>query len=188
MQKGFYFDQTRCTGCDACTIACKDWHEDGLGAEPANWRWVVELEDGSYPNPSVSFLSLSCLHCAQPSCIDACPTGAIRKRPEDGIVVVDREECLGKDQCGALCQSACPYGAPRFGPEANAKVQMCDLCLDRSAEGKLPVCVAACPMRALDAGDLEELRQKYGDGRQAPGFQYSETTLPSIVVKAKPHA
>ncbi len=84
-----------------------------------------------------------------------------------------------------LCQLAYPCQAPRFGPEANAKVQMCNLCLDRWAEGKPPVCVAACPMRALDAGELEEMRQKYGDGRQAVGFEFSEATLPSTVIKAR---
>lgn len=109
MQLGFFFDQTRCTGCDTCTIACKDWHEYPLGAEPAAWRWVEAIESGKYPRPSVKYLALSCLHCAHPACVDACPAGAIRKRDEDGIVVVDREACLGKDQCGAMCRDACPY-------------------------------------------------------------------------------
>ncbi len=185
MQKAIYFDQTRCTGCETCVIACKDWHEYELGTEPANWLRVVELETGSYPNLSVSYIALPCLHCAQPSCLEACPVGAFSKRLEDGAVVVDRQKCLGKDECGMLCQLTCPYQAPQFGTEANAKVQKCDLCLERWAEGKLPVCVAACPMRALDAGGLEELRQKYGSGRQAVGFAYSTDTLPCVVLKAK---
>ena len=184
MQLGFYFDQTRCTGCDTCTIACKDWNEYDLGAEPANWRWVEEREEGVYPNPFVSYMALSCLHCAQPSCVDACPVSAISKRPEGGIVMVNRNECLGKDQCGE-CRAACPYDAPRFGSEEDAKMQKCDFCIDRWEEAKLPVSVAGCPMRALDAGDIEELRRKYGSGKEAPGFKYATIEMPSIVIKAK---
>lgn len=185
MQLGFYFDQTRCTGCDTCTIACKDWNEYLLGSEPANWRWVVEMESGKFPDLSVSYLALSCLHCAQAPCIDACPAGAIQKRSEDGIITVDRNTCLGRDECGAMCESVCPYDAPKFSPETNAKMQKCDFCLDRWAEEKLPICVMGCPMRALDAGDVEELRSKYGSNIQAAGFVYSETTHPSIVIKSK---
>ncbi|MBN1614264.1 MAG: 4Fe-4S dicluster domain-containing protein [Deltaproteobacteria bacterium] len=185
MQLGFYFDQNRCTGCDACTVACKDLHAENLFEEPADWRWVVELESGAYPHPSVHYIALSCLHCAQPSCIEACPAGAIEKRAQDGIVVVHREQCLGRDVCGAPCREACPYDAVRFGPEPDARMQKCDFCLGRWEDGQLPVCVTACPMRALDAGDIEELRRKYGDDKEMPGFEHSEANRPSLVVKAR---
>ena len=185
MQLGFYFDQTRCTGCDACTVACKDWHECDLETVPADWRRVLELETGAYPNPSVRYVTLSCLHCADPSCVAACPAGAIEKRSEDGIVIVRRDACLGRDACGAPCQAACPYDAVRFGPEPASTMQKCDLCLERWREGNPPVCVAGCPMRALDAGDIDELRRKYGDGKEMTGFVYSEENRPSLVVKAR---
>ncbi|MFO8011402.1 MAG: 4Fe-4S dicluster domain-containing protein [Dehalococcoidia bacterium] len=184
MQLGFYFDQTRCTGCDTCTIACKDWNELSLGSEPANWRWVVELEWGKYPDPSVAYLAMSCLHCINAPCVEACPAGAIHKRTEDGIVYVDRNECTGSDECGAMCQTVCPYGAPRFGPESNAKMQKCDFCLERWLQGKLPVCVTACPVRALDAGELDTLRASYGNKVVAAGFEYSAETEPSIVLRS----
>lgn len=184
MQRGFYFDQTRCTGCDACTIACKDWHEWDIGSEPANWRWVSEFESGAYPDPSVTYLCLSCLHCARPSCVDVCPTKAISKRENDGVVVVQKDLCLGKNQC-SLCQTACPYDAPKFGLEDDAPMQMCDLCVDRWESGKPPVCVTACPTRALDAGDIDDLRSRYGNHTNAPGFAWSSATRPSIVVKGK---
>lgn len=187
MQLGFYFDQTRCTGCDTCLIACKDWHEYDLGEEPANWRWVEELEEGVYPNPSVAYMAMSCLHCMHPSCMDVCPSSAISKRVEDGIVLVDREQCIGMDDCGA-CESACPYQAVRFGSGENARMQKCDFCLERWQQGLLPVCVTACPMRALDAGDMEALGRKYGKGRTASGVEYSEDTHPSIVIKSKVQA
>lgn len=184
MPWGFYFDQTRCTGCTACTLACKDWHECDLGETPADWRWVVRWESGTYPDPSVRYVAMSCLHCAEPSCAAACPAGAIEKRPEDGIVVVRRENCLGRDVCGAPCREACPYGAARFGPEEDARMQKCDLCLARREEGKAPVCVAACPMRALDAGAMDDLVLRYGEGKTMPGFTYVEKNCPALVVKA----
>ena len=62
---------------------------------------------------------------------------------------------------------------------------MCSFCPDRLAEGKQPICVAACPMRAMDAGDIESLKRKYGDAKEAEGFTYSDELKPSIVFKPK---
>ncbi len=74
---------------------------------------------------------------------------------------------------------------PGFGEEKNAKMQMCDFCLDRLADGKNPVCVDACPSRALDTGPITELVSKYGHIQEAEGFTYSEKTKPSIIFKQK---
>lgn len=183
MQIGFYFDQSRCTGCYTCVVACKDWHD--VPAGPASWIRVISNEKGKFPNPSLSYLFRTCLHCAVPSCVPACPVGAITKRKEDGIVVIDREDCLGNVSCDGACQEACPYIAPQFGAEPEAKMQKCDLCLERWAHKEEPICVEACPMRALDAGPMDELKVKYGNVRQAEGFIYSEDAMPSIVFKAK---
>ena len=184
MQYGFYFDQTRCTGCFTCLIACKDWHEYDLGADPEDWIKVSTIEEGKFPDLFVAFQARPCYHCAEPSCLAACPVNAITKREEDGIVVVDREVCTGEDSCG-LCLDACPYDVPRFGPEPEKKVQKCDFCLERWAEGKPPICVAACPMRALDAGPFDELKAKYGDTQEAEGFNYSVEAKPSVIFKPK---
>ena len=182
VQIGFYFDQTCCTGCFTCIVACKDWND--VDAGPASWRRVITIEKGTYPNLFVAFLSTACYHCVEPACVSACPFGAITKRELDGVVVVDKEACLGKDNCD-MCLQACPYDAPQFGAEENAKMQKCHFCLDRLAENKKPACVDACPMRAMDAGPIEELRAKYGDIGEADGFVYSEKCVPSIVFKPK---
>ena len=182
MQMGFYFNQTRCTGCYACVVACKDWHD--VPAGPASWNRLATIEKGKYPDLFVAFLTTACYHCSQPSCVSACAVGAISKRQQDGIVVVDREACLGKDNCD-MCLEACPYEAPQFGAEENAKMQKCDLCLDRLMENKKPICVDACPMRTLDVGPIEELRAKYGDIRESEGFVYSDGLIPSITFKPK---
>ena len=183
MQWGFYFDQTRCIGCHTCVIACKDWHD--IEGASANWRNVRCVERGRFPHIFVAYLSTSCNHCGKPSCALACPVGAITKRKEDGIVVVDSERCLGKSGCETLCKKACPYDAPQFSEDNDAKMQKCNLCLDRLKEGKKPICVEACPMRALDAGPLDELEAKYGKEREAEGFTYSARLKPSIVFKSK---
>jgi len=183
MQMGFYFDQTRCTGCYTCIIACKDWHD--IPAGPANWIKVTTTEKGKFPNLSLSYLFSACLHCADPTCAKACPVSAITKREDDGIVVVDREVCIGGGECKFACRKACPYDVPQFGAEPGAKMQKCDLCLERWAENRKPLCIEACLMRALDAGPLDELKAKYGDDQEAEGFVYSKKVIPSIIFKPK---
>ena len=183
MQMAFYFDQTRCTGCYACVIACREWHGVELG--PVDYRDVVCIEKGEYPNPYVAYMTTACVHCANPECASACPVDAISKRVEDGIVLVDRELCLGKGSCAQFCRESCPYSMPRFGDEDNAKMQKCNFCLDQLTENKSPICVAVCPSRCLDAGPLTELIAKYGCTQETEGFVYSEKTKPSVVFKPK---
>ena len=157
MQIGFYFDQTRCTGCSACRVACKDWND--IPAGPENWMRVLYTEKGKFPKPFVSYMVAPCWHCAEPVCAAACPVGAITKRAEDGIVLVDSDACLGNEDCDVKCLKACPYDAPQFGPEDGAKMRKCNYCLDRHLKGKLPDCIEACPVRALDAGSLMSWRK-----------------------------
>jgi len=164
-------------GCFACIVACKDWHD--VPAGPVSWIRIKTIEKGRYPDLSVSFLPQLCVHCASPACAAVCPADAITKRGEDGVVVVDSEACLGST-CG-LCLDECPYGAPQFGAEEDAKMQKCDLCIERISIGKKPICVSSCPMYALDAGPLDELWAKYGKCREIEGFEYSENVIPSIV-------
>lgn len=182
MQLAFYFDQTRCIGCYTCVVACKDWHD--IPAGPASWRRVICIEQGKYPHPFLAYLSTSCHHCEEPECVAVCPANAITKRESDGIVMVDREACLGRDDCG-MCLEACPYEVPQFGDEENPRMQKCGFCTDRWAEDKLPICVAGCPTRALDAGPLEDMQAKYGTGRAAAGFDFNDKLGPSIIFKGK---
>jgi len=97
--------------------------------------------------------------------------------------VAEAGRCL--NCAGHLCKDACPYSAPQFADEEKAKMQKCDMCFDRWDEGKKPICVEACPPRALDAGPLEEMVEKYGKVKDAVGFVYSDVIQPSIVSKPK---
>jgi anaerobic dimethyl sulfoxide reductase subunit B (iron-sulfur subunit) len=179
VQLGFYFDQQRCTGCDTCVVACKQWHQ--VPAGPASWRRVHTLEEGRFPQVWVAHLSLSCCHCGEPACIPACPAAAITKRAGDGVVVVDQGLCI--PGCRS-CLSACPYQAPQFRDD-ESRMEKCDLCLNRLGEGKQPLCVATCPLRALDAGPLEEMEQAHQGVRDAPGFPGPSHTRPSILFRPR---
>ena len=182
-QLGIYFDQTRCTGCYTCQVACKDWHD--VDAGPASWMRVRAIEEGKYPNPFLAYLAVPCYHCEAPPCIQACPADAISKRESDGVVLVDREKCVGNQECATLCRKACPWDAPQFRAEPGAKMEKCDLCHERLAAGRQTVCVEACPMYALDAGPLDALRAKHGSSTEAAGFRHVRRAGPSVVLKGK---
>ncbi|MCP4716925.1 MAG: 4Fe-4S dicluster domain-containing protein [Deltaproteobacteria bacterium] len=182
MQLAFYFDQSRCTGCYACTIACRDWHD--IQDPSVHWRQIIEKESGSFPKLKLSYIALSCCHCEHPACAEACPAGAITKRSRDGIMEVDKEACLGRDACGR-CHEACPYKVPRFGGETDAKMQMCTFCADRLEESKNPICVDACPMRALEWGPLDVLRKRRETTNTAEGFRHDQVTQPALVIKPR---
>jgi len=182
MQLGFYFDQTRCTACGTCIVACKDWND--IPAGPVSWMRIITIEKGERDSLFVASLVRTCYHCSNPACLSVCPAGAITKRVEDGIVTVDSQTCLGYESCG-LCKEACPYSAPQFSNDRDAKMQKCNFCIERWTEGKKPICVMSCPTRALDAGPLEELQKKYGKVTEVEGFDYSTKTQPSIVCKRK---
>lgn len=156
-QYGFYLDVTRCAGCHACQIACKDKNRLNVGTF---FRRVRSFETGEFPHPGVWHLSESCHHCDHPACAAACPVGRIVKDGETGLVVFDAEvKCLG-ERC-QRCVRACPYGHPVYIP-ASGEVGKCGGCLDSLREGRSPACVESCMMRALKFGPVDELREKYG--------------------------
>ena len=146
-QLGFYIIAGRCVECHACEVACKELNNVALGIR---WRKVRNHWDGQFPNPTNISMSSACMHCEKPACLEVCPTHAITKRAEDGIVVVNQSECIGCRACG----SACPYGVPQYGHDS--KMQKCNLCLERLEKGKEPVCVSTCPGEALGFGPVDE--------------------------------
>jgi Fe-S-cluster-containing dehydrogenase component len=98
--------------------------------------------------PRMSYIFMPCFHCQEPWCVAACPTGAMQKRPKDGIVFVDDALCVG---CKA-CITACPWGTPQWNPETGKAVK-CDYCMDRVDQGLEPACVTKCITKCLHFGD-----------------------------------
>ena len=110
---GMVIDMKRCIGCYACVLGCKAEH-----FLPPNifWNRILISETGKYPAVSKIIYSVRCNQCAEPKCVDVCPTGATQKR-EDGIVWVDEDACVG---C-RYCMIACPYQARSFHEEGDAE-------------------------------------------------------------------
>jgi anaerobic dimethyl sulfoxide reductase subunit B len=179
-QLGFHIDTRYCIGCRTCHIACKD--KNGLGVGPM-FRRVTTFEGGKFPQPWVFHLSMSCNHCADPACVKNCPTGAMHKRPEDGVVLVDKSKCIG---C-RYCTWSCPYDAVSY-IEEEGKAGKCDFCSDLLAQGKNPACVDACVMRVIHFGEIDKLRQDYGGTSDIVGLPDSSLTTPSLLLTPKPVA
>lgn len=149
MQLGFIHHNVDCIGCRACEIACKD--KNGLPAGP-RFRRVMYIEGGTFPEVFAYKVNMSCNHCAEPACLPTCPTGAIFKRKDNGVVDIDSTLCIGCRRC----EAACPYGAPQFDP-MDGLVKKCNMCIDELEAGRKPYCVMACMMRVLDIGPIDQL-------------------------------
>jgi phenylacetyl-CoA:acceptor oxidoreductase subunit 1 len=173
-------DLERCVGCQTCTAACR--HANAT-SPAVQWRKVLDIESGIYPDVARTFVPVGCQHCEEPPCMEVCPSTATRQRP-DGIVTIDYELCIG---C-AYCAVACPYqarfkiDAPRFAygamkmrsesigedPHRLGVAQKCTFCVDRIDYGislgvtpgvdprATPACVNSCIADALQFGDLDD--------------------------------
>ena len=173
-QLGLGFDPGRCIGCAACAVACEQSHDLPAGS---NWRRVEKLPPHAGQS-DLRFLSWSCMHCAEPACLPACPAIAYVKSEDDGIVLHLDDRCLG---C-RYCTWACPYGVPQYNAEAGI-VTKCDFCVDRRAEGLEPACVETCFSEALVFGPLEELEERGFTEMWTVGLPDSSLTLPSLRVR-----
>ncbi|RKS87580.1 anaerobic dimethyl sulfoxide reductase subunit B (iron-sulfur subunit) [Orbus hercynius] len=188
MQYGFYINSAKCTGCKTCQVSCKDEKDLDIGPK---FRRVYEYGGGDWQQVNglwqndtfAYYLSVSCNHCDEPTCVHGCPTGAMHKRTEDGLVVVNQDVCIG---C-RYCEMRCPYGAPQFDHQKRV-MSKCDGCYERVSEGLKPVCVDSCPQRALEFDDITVLREKYGHERDIAPLPQSSLTKPNIVINVHAHA
>jgi len=163
---GMLIDTTQCeSGCDECVTACNK--ENGLPAAkaPTDVQWIRKVELKQISTGRQISLPMMCQHCANPPCVDVCPTNASFKRA-DGIVLVDKHRCIG---C-RYCMMACPYKARSFVhepvldhdsdmPRGQGTVESCTLCVHRVDRGEPPACVEACAKaghRAILFGDLND--------------------------------
>lgn len=158
VQFGFLMNTSNCVQCGNCALACRNYNN--IPDEDPGRRKVTKYETES---GSRVFVSTSCMHCENPSCMTVCPAGAISKGP-GGIVVVDQKVCIG---C-KYCSQACPFDVPQY----NAKgMDKCDCCLGADVPlGETPHCVDACRFDALHYGTAEELLEiSNGKAQRIPG-------------------
>lgn len=132
----FYVDPSRCIGCRSCVAACAE-------CDSHRGQSMIHVDFIDRKN-TIATSPMVCMHCEEPTCALVCPADAIKKG-EDGIV-----RSALKPRCIACsnCVLACPFGVPtvHVGPELMMK---CDMCYDRTSEGKRPMCATVCPSQAL---------------------------------------
>ncbi len=145
MRRVMVIDETRCVGCEACVLACKN---ENRVAEGQYRDWVVQEVHGAFPNVTLSLRSERCNHCQDAPCVTNCPTGASYLRG-DGTVQIDRDRCTG---CRA-CIASCPYGARFVHPDGF--VDKCTLCVHRLDRGQPTACQEVCPTSAIAVGDAD---------------------------------
>jgi Fe-S-cluster-containing dehydrogenase component len=142
-------DTGRCMGCKACVLACQQRNDSGYD-HARNWVRPAGASAGKGPGFALrSYQPGSCMQCAEPLCVEACPTGATY-RGGDGVVYIDAPRCIG---CAA-CLGACPYRA-RFRHPASGRADKCDYCREGRAAGLEPACVRVCPTGVRTFGDLD---------------------------------
>ena len=141
MPKVIHIDPDRCTGCRVCEIACSLEHTGECNPTRARIKVMKNDEEGID-------LPVVCMHCANPPCVEVCPTGAITRDNASGAVLIREEDCVG---C-KLCIRECPLGAVTVDSgSAEGKVMKCDLC------GGNPKCVMFCETKAIDFVPVEDM-------------------------------
>ncbi len=166
---GVLVDTTNCIGCRNCEWACKEAHDIPAGdinsyedksvfkemRRPSGKSLTVvnQFENPERINSPIN-VKVQCMHCDHPACVSACIVGAFSKK-ENGSVVWDTDKCIG---C-RYCMVACPFQVPSFEYDKaiQPEIKKCDLCIDRTKEGKLPACVNNCPVEAITYGPRSEL-------------------------------
>ena len=166
MSKAVLYDASKCIGCRACQIACKQWNElpsekttnRGTYENPPKMsaytftkiRFTEAEDDGKF---QWVFTKLQCMHCEHPACAEACLVGALQKT-EYGAVIYDDNKCIG---C-RYCMVACPFDIPTFEWDSPLPwIRKCTFCADRQGGGLKPACVTTCPAGALKFGERNEL-------------------------------
>jgi len=122
-------DYLKCTGCQMCEAVCS-FKNTGLIGKSLS-RIAVHKDERKGV-----FIPTLCRQCSEPKCIQACPTNAIFKEKETGIIKINKEECIGCRQC----IDSCPFGAIGFDGEYPFKCEIC---------GGDPECVKSCFIGAL---------------------------------------
>lgn len=143
-------DLDRCIGCHGgCQVGCKTENEIALG--PSRSKLYTMGPTGVFPDLEMYFIPVMCQQCENPACVEVCPTGACYKDDADGVIKIDRENCIGCESC----KRACPYQTIIMNQELHV-ADKCNVCESRRAQGEEPACVRNCSGRALMYGDIND--------------------------------
>lgn len=148
-----------CVGCRSCTVACQAVR--GLVAEATPLVINISEEINKEGELKLRFAAEACRHCADAPCVETCPVDAICFE-DDGKVVINEEDCI---YCGD-CVEECPYKVMFLDHERETAVK-CNLCSARVEKNLKPACVAACPGKAIYAGQLEDIEGAIDERRKA---------------------
>ncbi len=199
VRKAMLIDESRCTACRGCQVACKQWndlegwgysrttnrgsYENPPGLSPQTWTRIKFTEYDGADGFRWLFLKEGCMHCGDPACVRSCPTAALKQQP-DGRVTVQPDLCNG---CG-YCTQFCPFHVPRLEVSnlltGRAKVSKCNFCQDRTDNNLIPACVKTCPAQALFWGDRDKMigaGKKRVQALQASGFKNASLYGESLV-------
>jgi Fe-S-cluster-containing dehydrogenase component len=143
--KRIFLDPSRCIGCRSCVAACREC--DTHKGESMIYIDFVERHNTVASSPTL------CMHCEDPlaPCAQVCPAQAILVSPDGVVQSADETRCIYCENCGY----ACPFGVPKFNV-AGHYMQKCNLCYDRTSQGKGPMCATVCPTQAIFYGTYEE--------------------------------
>lgn len=146
---GMLVNLDQCYDTRCCGAACKLAHNVALGSHRIK---TLTSTSGDYLDVETYFIPIMCQQCGNPSCLLACPHGAISKR-SDGVVVVDDAKCSACEL--KPCKEACPYGAMNIDADTG-RANKCDFCIGRIESGEEPACQKACSTNSFIVGDLDD--------------------------------
>ncbi len=157
-------DLSKCTGCRACQLACKQWnqlpakqtvntgtYQNPPDLQPNTWNIIRFQEISSNGGVDWLFRHDACMHCTDAACVKVCPSGAL-SHTKYGTVALDGSKCIGCKEC----VFACPFEVPKYDPDTD-KVFKCDMCFSRIDNAMEPACVKACPTGALRFGEKNDM-------------------------------
>jgi Fe-S-cluster-containing dehydrogenase component len=160
----FFIDPSRCIGCNACVQACSE-------CDTHKGYSMIQLDYIDRAN-SPQTVPVVCMHCNSPTCAEVCPADAIKKT-DDGVVQSAR-----KPRCIACnnCVLACPFGIPKMNTRMNLMMK-CDMCYDRTSNGKKPMCASVCPSQALFFGTRDEIETLRPRSRPVNQFRFGNQVI-----------
>lgn len=157
MKAQFTFHPERCVGCGACVVACIN--ENRLDVDEYQpFRLLKRNEYADGDRVDITYFTHGCMHCPARPCQAACPKDCFSYDGDTGIVLLNPTDCVG---CRA-CWRACPFDAIQFTRQNRAA--KCNGCIDRLRGDNSPLCVLACPRRALT---IDEKNRVVSEGLDA---------------------